>query len=109
MDVTELINSALRQPIVSLLIGAAIGIAANYYFARQSSIELSNEASNLKSRINELAHLMDEAGLVEATFNEEGDLVRVVRLRGRIEAKGQATMEAEGRSSDHQPEDPGPG
>jgi hypothetical protein len=61
-----------------LLIGAALGAAVNRHYAKQSSDQLKNEASRLRSRISELAHLMHDAGLIDAPLNDEGDLVKVV-------------------------------
>lgn len=80
-----------------VLLGAVIGAVVNYCFARRSSKELraetarlSEEATRLSREISHLARLMRDAGLIDAEFDEAGNLLRIFK----IEIIGTATAGA---------------
>jgi hypothetical protein len=62
------------------------------YFSRRyylkASEDLSQEAGNLKQLTTKLMLMMDDAGLIEVEWDEEGNPIRVVKLSGTLGARG---------------------
>lgn len=80
---------------VSTLVGIAVGAVITYFvsrhFARQGSEELRQEAGRLRRVANLTALGLKDAGLVDAEFNEHGD----VRSVG-IESHYKLTLKSDG-------------
>ena len=83
----------LTLQLLLLLLGAAIGARVNQHYAERSSEELTNDAARIRRHVSELARLMHEAGLIEAVFDEDDNLVRIVKLHGKVSARAHARGE----------------
>lgn len=77
--------------IVSTVIGVAAGAAVSWHFALRSSEELRTEADRLRRVANLTALGLKDAGLVDAKFDERGDVKGV-----GVESRHQLTLEPDG-------------
>jgi hypothetical protein len=61
------------ETILSVVIGATIGAAINWWFAWRSGRELSTEAVRLRRMVNTLARALQEAGVIDASFDDTSE------------------------------------
>jgi hypothetical protein len=69
-------------------IGALIGALTSLYFSRKASKELQRESTRLRDLIDILARYMHNEGVIRAEFDENGNLIKAVPLRGGVGAEG---------------------
>jgi len=84
MDWTSIITTVL-----SVIFGGLISA----YFSWQGTKELRREAGNLQLLTKKLMLMMDDAGLIEAEWDEVGNPIRVVKLSGVSQGSSSATAE----------------
>jgi hypothetical protein len=110
----EVVNWFFGLPIVNQVFGAVVGavvsVLVSRHYAKRSSEELKSETYRLRRLISELAYLMKTEGLIDAEFDEAGNLKRIIRLSGtstgRSSARGTLTGGSPPGDPPDQPPDP---
>ena len=78
--------------VISTIVGVILGGLVNACFSWQGSKELRREAGNLKQLTKKLMLMMDDAGLIEVEWDEDGNPIRVVKLSASM--GGSSSMNA---------------
>jgi gas vesicle protein len=88
------VSSAFWHTVAGIVIGGLISTAISYYFARESSKELRNQAERLRRYNDALLTYLDAAGEIHPVQrNEAGDPISPVIVRmedASLEARGES-------------------